>query len=159
MESDESLLKELKQRRPFRTSAQEAWVAILRTADVLRRVRSTEFEAVGLTEQQYNVLRILRGAHPDTLPTLEIGSRMIERQPGITRLLDRLEAKGWVRRERSTSDRRIVDCSITDAGLDLLGRVDGPAQDAEERILGVLSATEQRQLTSLLRRVRAGAED
>src|SRR5437867_4356503 len=92
--------RELKQTRPFPSRRQEAAVALLRTADRLRHLLTRWLEPAGITAQQYNVLRILRGALPGPLPTLEIAERMIERTPGITRLLDRLEAKRLVGRER-----------------------------------------------------------
>ena len=147
--------REIKQRRPFRSKAQEAMVAIRRTANVVYRATARVIEPYGITDQQYNVLRILRGAHPDSLPTLEIGERMIEQQPGVTRLLDRLEAKGLVRRERSTEDRRIVHCWISDAGLELLASMDDAVDQADEVLVRKLTEEEQRQLISLLDRIRA----
>ena len=93
-----AIQKEIKQGRPFDSKAAEGVVALLRTTDLLRRVLSGVVETRGLTLQQYNVLRILRGAGSEGLPTLEIGQRMIEKSPGVTRLLDRLEAKRVVRR-------------------------------------------------------------
>src|SRR5213078_2794277 len=105
-------------------------VALIRTADVVRRAVGDVVEPHGITAQQYNVLRILRGAGQDGLPTLEIAERMIEQTPGITRLIDRLESKRLVERERSSIDRRCVYCRITKAGLDLLARLDAPVQDA-----------------------------
>ena len=134
-----ALQRELKQRRPFPGPEQEAAVALVRTTDLLRREVERALEPLGLTPQQFNVLRILRGARPETLPTLEIGERMIERSPGVTRLLDRLERQKLVRRERCHEDRRRVLCSITPAGLALLERADAPVHDAERRVLGRLS--------------------
>lgn len=149
-----ALQRKIKQRHPFRSAAQEAAIALLHTADVVRSRLSDVVDAHGVTLQQYNVLRILRGAHPDPLPTLEIGERMIERQPGITRLLDRLEAKGLVRRERCATDRRLVHAWITPEGLDLLARLDGPVDAADDSAVGGLSEEEIRTLTRLLERVR-----
>src|SRR5690349_14879237 len=138
-----------RQGRP-RSAAQEAKVAILRTADLLRR-RITEVVApFGLTAQQYNVLRILRGAHPGKLPTLEIGDRMIETTPGITRLLDRLEEKHWVQRERGSEDRRLVLCWITEPGLALLARLDAAMDASDQRSLGMLEGDEVRRLVQQL---------
>jgi DNA-binding MarR family transcriptional regulator len=153
--SDESsaLQRELKQTVPF-TRAQEATLSILRTADRVRRRLGAELEPHGLTMQQYNVLRILRGARGEPLPTLEIGERMIEEAPGVTRLLDRLEAKGLVRRNRCTHDRRMVHCWITEQGLELLGGIDEQLQGADEGVVSGLSADEQKELIRLLDRVR-----
>src|SRR5881275_3603411 len=106
------ILKELKQTRPFVSPAQEATVALLRTADVVNRLVDLVIEREGITGQQYNVLRILRGAGEQGLPTLDIAERMIEETPGITRLIDRLEAKKLVTRERCNVDRRRVYCRI-----------------------------------------------
>lgn len=149
------LQREIKQTRPFRSPAQEAKLSILRTAEVIRRRLGALVGGHGITFQQYNVLRILRGSHPTPLPTLEIGVRMIESTPGITRLMDRLEQKGLVKRERCREDRRMVHCSITSAGLDLLSELDQPVADADEASLRGVSESEIRGLIELLERVRA----
>lgn len=156
MSPEKSLLqREIKQRKPFHSPAQEATIGILRTADLLRRHMSRIIERYGITHQQYNVLRILRGAHPDPLPTLEIGERMIEQTPGVTRLLDRLEGKGLVRRERCTDDRRLVHCWITREGFDLLREMDEPVDAADEYLLDGLDEQEVRRLVTLLDRIRS----
>jgi DNA-binding MarR family transcriptional regulator len=116
--------REIQQRRPFRSRRQEASIALLRTADVVKRRMAKVIEPAGVTLQQYNVLRILRGAGDGGIATLEIARRMIEETPGITRLLDRLETKRLVRRERCPSDRRQVLCWITVDGTQLLGGLD-----------------------------------
>jgi len=152
-----ALQREIGQTKPFRSAAQEATISILRTADVVRRRLIEVVEPYGITLQQYNVLRILRGAHPDPLPTLEIGERLIERMPGITRLLDRLEEKSLVRRERCTDDRRLVHCWITAAGLDLLGTMDDAVDRADDAGVGELAGDEIEALAALLERVRRGS--
>ena len=131
----------------------DAKVAMLRAADGVRRRMAGVLAEAGLTLQQYNVLRILRGARPDPLPTLEIADRMIERTPGITRLLDGLARKGLVDRERSTEDRRAVLCRITPAGLELLGQLDGPVEASDRGAVAPLSAEEQAKLVELLQRI------
>ncbi|HEY2954102.1 MAG TPA: MarR family transcriptional regulator [Candidatus Eisenbacteria bacterium] len=148
--------RELKQTRPFPTRGGEAAVGLMRTADLLRRLLEQALEPLGVTAQQYNVLRILRGARPEPLPTLEIAERMIERTPGITRLLDRLEAKKLVRRDRCESDRRQVLCTITAAGLDLLRDADAIVSEIESRSLGRLSDVKTRQLIRTLDAIREG---
>jgi DNA-binding MarR family transcriptional regulator len=148
--------RELKQTRPFVRKSQEAAVALLRTADLIRRHISSVVEDRDLTMQQYNVLRILRGAGEQGLPTLEIAERMIEQTPGITRLIDRLEAKELVTRERCATDRRQVFCRIAEAGLELLAVLDEPLQEAEEDALSTLSKRELVQLLGLLDRAREG---
>lgn len=129
-----TIQNEIKQSRPFRSRSQEAVVALLRTVDLLKRHLTRVVESRGITLQQYNVLRILRGAHPDPLLTLEVADRMIEQAPGITRLLDRLEARGLIRRERCSTDRRRVHCWITGAGLEILRELDEPIDDADDAI-------------------------
>jgi MarR family transcriptional regulator, organic hydroperoxide resistance regulator len=139
--------RELKQRKPFRTRNEEAAVALMRTADLVRRTLAQVIEPHGITPQQYNVLRILRGAGTEGLPTLEIAERMIEQTPGITRLIDRLETKRLVVRERCPTDRRQVFCRITPEGMELLAGLDEPVRRADS---GALSALTEHELGSLL---------
>jgi len=146
--------QEIKQNKPFPRKSEEAVVALLRTTDLLRRNLAAVIEPLGITVQQYNVLRILRGAGEHGLPTLEIAERMVEQTPGITRLMDRLEAKGLVRRERSLTDRRQVFCRITAAGLDVLERLSPGIREVDESTLGMLGAGELSQLLDLLDRTR-----
>jgi DNA-binding MarR family transcriptional regulator len=140
----------LRQTRPFHSRSQEAAISILVAAERLRRSITRVVEPFGVTHQQYNVLRILRGVHPNPLPTLEIGDRMIESTPGVTRLLDRLESKGWVRRERCIADRRQVHCRITPAGLALLEQLDPAIDLIDDRLAEVLDPQEIDSLVSLL---------
>lgn len=147
--------EEIKQRKPFRSTAQEGVVALLRTAEVVRSHFERALAPYGVTLQQFNVLRILRGAGPDGLPTLEVGARMVERTPGVTRLIDRLEVKDLVERTRSADDRRVVFCRVTDSGLALLDAIEDVVVRADETALGALSSTEQEELIGLLDRARA----
>lgn len=147
-------VREIKQ-KATQSPGQDAVLALLRTASILQRFYARIIEPHGLTYQQYNVLRILRSAGSRGLPTLAIRDQMVEQAPGITRLIDRLEADGLVRRERGAPDRRQVFCRITSAGLTLLRRLDAPISEADESALGMLSATEKRTLGRLLDRVRA----
>jgi MarR family transcriptional regulator, organic hydroperoxide resistance regulator len=149
------ILREIRQSKPFRSKGQEVLVALLRTADVVRRAISRVLEPYDITPQQYNVLRILRGAGEQGLPTLEIADRMIEQAPGVTRLLDRLEAKGWVRRQRCPEDRRQVLCWLTPAGLDLVTQLDEPVESADAEAVAELSPEDQDHLLRLLDAVRA----
>jgi DNA-binding MarR family transcriptional regulator len=111
-------------------------------------------KAEDLSANQYNVLRILRGAH-DALPCGEIASRMITRDPDITRLLDRLEKRGLISRCRETKDRRVVMAKITPEGLKLLSGLDEPVEDAHRKRLGHLGRERLRTLTELLEAARA----
>ena len=150
-----SVQEEIQQTRPFRSKAQEAVVALWRTADQLKAYFQHVVEARGITLQQYNVLRILRGAEPEGLPTLTIGHRMIERSPGITRMIDRLETKQLVRRERRDADRRCVHVRITTEGLDLVNALDRPIDKADDEALGMLNTEDLEELVRILDTVRA----
>lgn len=109
-----TLQAELKQSKPFDTLADEAVVALLRTASLVRRAISQRVEPYGISPAQYNVLRILRGAGPAGLPTLAVRDRLVEEAPGITRVVDKLEEAGHVARLRTGRDRRVVHCAITE---------------------------------------------
>ena len=148
--------EDIKQTRPFASKGQEATIALLRTADVIRRRLAKVVEREGTTLQQYNVLRILRGA-PGALSALEISERLIEETPGVSRLIDRLVAKKLVRRLRSAQDRRMLQCSITPLGLELLKRLDDDVDRADAAAVDVLDADELVALTRLLDRVRSAA--
>jgi DNA-binding MarR family transcriptional regulator len=129
------------------------FLELCRTTDILSRRLSVVLKAEDLSANQYNVLRILRGA-PEGLPCGEIGNRMITRDPDITRLLDRLEKRGLIARSRESKDRRMVMASITSDGLKLLGRLDRPVQEAHRAELGHLGRERLRALTELLRAAR-----
>ena len=151
--------QELKQTRPFGSRTEEAAIALMRTADLVRRAISTIVEPYGITVQQYNVLRILRGAGASGLPTLEIAERMIEQTPGITRLIDRLEKKRLVIRKRCATDRRQVFCRITPHGLALLADLDRPILAIDGWALASLRAREVTQLIALLDKTRKGLSE
>lgn len=155
MEEMSPLQREIRQGKPFRSRSQEVVVALLRTADLVRRLLGRVLEPYEITPQQYNVLRILRGAGEQGLPTLEIGERMIEQAPGVTRLLDRLEAKALVRRERCPQDRRQVLCWLTPAGLELVEQLDDPIDSADAEAVEMLGPDDQDRLLRLLAAVRS----
>jgi DNA-binding MarR family transcriptional regulator len=150
-----SLREEIRQTKPFESPTQEAILNVYRTSDVLQRRFVKLVEPHGISLQQYNVLRILRGAGKEGTPTLDIADRMIEKTPGITRLLDKLEGKHLVRRKRCPEDRRQVLCWITDAGLNLLAELDKPVVQASISCLQSLTQAELKQLISILEKVRA----
>ncbi|MDQ6770969.1 MAG: MarR family transcriptional regulator [Gemmatimonadota bacterium] len=139
----------------FRSREQQATLGLLRTADAVKRSLAQVIEPHGITPQQYNVLRILRGAGPDGLPTLTIGERMIEQTPGVTRLIDRLERKGLVARVPCAKDRRRVFCRITDKGLELLNELDEPVNRWDAQAVAVLEPNDVDSLINLLDRVRS----
>jgi DNA-binding MarR family transcriptional regulator len=149
-----SITDELKQTRPFRTKSQEATIALLRTAHLLRRKADALVATEGLTHQQYNVLRILRGAR-GPLPTMEISARMVEPSPGITRLICTLEEAGYVKREQWPGDRRQVLCQITPSGLRLLERLDEPVDHLDDTTTGRLSPEQIDALLDALTEIRS----
>jgi DNA-binding MarR family transcriptional regulator len=148
------LQREIRQNKPFRSKGQEALLSVLRTGDVIKHRFSPLLDESGITLQQYNVLRILRGAGAEGLPTLEIGGRMIERTPGVTRLLDRLEAKGLVRRARCPEDRRKVLCYISPEGTKLLASLDEPVAEADEQFIEGVEEADLDALIRILDRIR-----
>lgn len=147
---------ELRQNRPFQSKRQEVFLALLRTAAVVKRPVSKVIEDAGISLAQYNVLRILRGAGEGGLPTLAIRERMIEEAAGITRLIDKLEVAGFVRRDRaSPRDRRQVYCHITPEGAELLARLDPGVLEAIEVALGGLDEPALDRLLEPLDEIRA----
>ena len=150
-----SVQDSIKQERPFRTRSDEAMVGLLLTVEAVKRpFHELMAEHGELTQQQYNVLRILRGAGAKGIPTLDIGARMIERTPGITRLIDRLAAKELVERDRSATDRRQVICRISTAGKALLKKLDRPVEALNKTATAGLSERELGELIRLLNKVR-----
>ena len=129
---------------------------IVRTADLLSRSFALTFKAHGLTQTQYNVLRILRGAGSEGLPSGEVASRMVTREPDITRLLDRMEERGWVHRRKDPEDRRVMRAYLTLAGRELVDRLDAPVDALQEHCLGHMDDASLAQLSDLLGTVREG---
>jgi DNA-binding MarR family transcriptional regulator len=148
------ILDELKQKKPFSSLSQTAVVGLLRTADILRRGYYGVVEKGGLSPQQYNVLRILRGAGSEGLPTLEIANRLLEKSPGITRFIDQLETLKFIQRKRSTTDRRQVFCIISKSGLDLISKMDSPVDSWDHGSLSMLSRKELKVLITTLDKIR-----
>ena len=151
----QSVQLDIRQSKPFRSRAQEATIALLRTASVVGRTFMRVLEPHGLSFAQYNALRIIRGAGTGGIPTLAIRERMIEEGTTITRLLDKLEAAELIRRERSQPDRRQVLCFATADGRRLLDRIDPAVDAADEEAMAALDAKQQAHLVELLDIVRA----
>ena len=152
------LKREIKQRRPFSSVQEEVVLSIMRTADQVVAPMNEVLRGAGLSSSQYNILRILRGSGEEGLPCGEISERMVRRDPDLTRLLDRLEAAGLVRRERDTRDRRIVRAMVTDAGLKLLESLDDPVEETLRRSLAHVPVARLRALLELLEEVRPATE-
>ena len=115
-----SLQAELKQSKPFPRKSSEALLSVLRTAALLEHQLNEVLRPYGITELQYNVLRILRGAGPDGRCGREISERLVSKVPDVSRLLDRMEGMQLLRRERDETDRRHVTARITPKGLRVL---------------------------------------
>ena len=143
----------MSKRRRAASPEEAAFLDLLRTTDVLSRRLVHVLKTEDLSATQYNVLRILRSA-PEGLACGEIGSRMITRDPDVTRLLDRLERRGLISRWRETKDRRTVMARITPEGLALLSRLDEPVQAAHRKQLGHLGRGRLRTLAKLLSLLR-----
>lgn len=138
----------------FDSLEQEVFLNLWRTYDRLRMLEDELFARYELTPQQYNVLRLLRADHPRTVPTLALAQRLVSRAPDITRMLDRLEERGLIARDRPADNRRTVRIAITNAGQKLLGEIARPLRDCHARQLGHLPATDLRLLVKLLRAAR-----
>lgn len=151
------LQAELKQKIPFTSREQEAYLSLLRTADALQTQVEARLKDFGLTGTQYNALRILRGAGPEGLPCREIGDRMITHDPDITRLLNRLEVRGLVERTRARHDRRVIYGKITAAGLKLLREMDAPIEKYGREMLRHVGQQKLKELIELLELVRNNA--
>ena len=145
--------------RRFDSPQQEAYLSLWRTYDRLRMLEDRLFAQHDLTAQQYNTLRLLKAEHPATLPTLALASRLVSHAPDITRLLDRLDERGLVARERMPDNRRVVQVGITDAGLALLKQLEQPVRQCHENQLGHLPSAQLKSLVELLRASRKPHEE
>ncbi len=153
-----SIQAEIQQSKPFNSLEDEAAVALQLTADRLDWRLSEMLKAFGLSPTQYNALRILRGAGDEGRSCSEMAERMINHDPDITRLVDRLERRGLVARSREGRDRRVITTRITPAGLDLLATLDRPLEEFGRKILGPLGEQRLRTLIQLLQAVREQTE-
>ena len=156
------LQKEIRQTRPFRSTETEVFLNVQRTAEYLTSGISEVLKPFKLSPTQYNVLCILRGAYRDSgggFACREIGDRMVTRDPDVTRLLDRLEARGLISRRRLEEDRRVIKTCITDEGLKLVNSLDAPVTELHCRQLGHLGQQKLRTLSDLLEAARDGGGD
>lgn len=145
---------EIIQEPPFFSLEEETLLNLLRTTDSLQRSLQLKTRSWGVTSTQYNVLRILRGAHPNGLTCAAIGSRMITAEPDITRLLARLKVLELIDQERDQHDRRVVWTRISAKGLELLRSIDPAIQKLPVDLLGHMSKDEQKALIRLLELAR-----
>lgn len=139
----------------FRNEYQKAVVNLIYTFNWMREKTSSILDAEEITPQQFNILRILRGAHPKPLSTLQIRERMLDKMSDTSRIVDRLIAKELVKKATCRSDRRLVDVNITEKGLKMLERLD-KKQDEMDGVMGNLSEKEAMALSKLLDKIRSG---
>lgn len=147
-----SIESEVKQEK-FQSEFQKAAVNILVTGSWLYNLNATFLKTFDVTPEQFNVLRILRGSHPEPMMLADITCRMIDKNSNATRLVEKLRVKGLVKREICKSNRRQVDISITDKGLTLLTKIDR-SSDAWQSTLKNLTKAEAQQLNFLLDKLR-----
>lgn len=150
------LQQEIHQTKAIRCPEEEAALNIVRTADVLMLALGDVLKPHLLSATQYNVLRILRGAGKDGASCKDIGRRLVARDPDITRLMDRLEQRDLVTRDRAREDRRVVTHRLTNAGLELVNELDGPIKALHRKTMGHMKARKLGDLVGLLEEVRAG---
>jgi DNA-binding MarR family transcriptional regulator len=144
----------LKQNRPFTSVQQEAFLSILRTASELSNSADKSLREFNITQQQYNVLRILRGAGAEGLCRNEISARMVAATPDMSRLLDRMQKAGWITRERAEDDRRQVSTFIADSGRKLLTVIENPFHEQIHRLFEGIKATDLKMLVDVLAQIR-----
>jgi DNA-binding MarR family transcriptional regulator len=144
--------------RRFDSPQQEAYLALWRTYDRLRAIEDELFARFDLTAQQYNLLRLLRAAAPEPVPTLALAERLVSRAPDVTRMLDKLEERKLLTRARSEKDRRAVLVAIAQRGIALLDEIAEPLRECHEKQLGHLSGAELKSLIALLKVARAPHE-
>jgi DNA-binding MarR family transcriptional regulator len=142
----------------FDSLQQEVYLGLWRTYDRLRMLEDELFDQFSLTAQQYNCLRLLKSASPDSIPTLALAGRLVSRAPDITRMIDKLAKQGLVERVTVAENRRTVLVKITAAGKKLLAKITRPLADCHQRQLGHLSTSELQQLQLLLEKARAPHE-
>lgn len=147
-------LAELIQQRSFGAPSQEAILNVIVTNAWLVGELNAAMAPYGITPAQYNVLRILRGSHPETLTCSAIGARLLDRTPDVTRLLNRLERSGLIHRKRATHDRRVVEVGITAAGLQLLDKMQEDIVARQADLTRHLTKEDCRTLSALLERLR-----
>ena len=154
-----TLQAEIQQTKPFPSLEEEVHIQVLTAANAANRVVTEALRPSQLSISQFNVLRILRGARPEAMPAGRIAERMVNRDPDLTRLLDRLEANGLVEKARDTKDRRVVNVRITPAGLELVEKASRSVSQAVKTALGPMGPRKLGQLADLLEQLRASARD
>jgi DNA-binding MarR family transcriptional regulator len=134
----------------FDSLTQEAYLNLWRTYDRLKAIEESLFEQFGISAQQYNTLRLLESVHPASMQTLDLRSRLVSRAPDMTRLLDKLQERGLVERDRRAENRRVIDVRISEKGIELLDQLAGQVIECHQKQLGHLSEGQLREFIRLL---------
>jgi DNA-binding MarR family transcriptional regulator len=150
-----TLREEIQQSKPFRSLEEEVSLNLFRTVQLLAETNMQLLRQHGLTPAQYNVLRILRGAGDTGLGRNDIRDRLLDRMPDVTRLLDKMEEAGLVRRERSATDRRCVPTVLTEKGKALVDELDAPVAAMQHKQLGHLTPGQLHTLIETLTQIRS----
>ncbi|MEM6334610.1 MAG: MarR family transcriptional regulator [Planctomycetota bacterium] len=154
-----ALHRDIGKQNPFDLPEQEAYLNLRRTANLLADEFAALFKSRGLSETGYNILRILRAAPPQGLPCLDVADQLVRKMPDITRLTNRLLEKGWIARNRSKQDKRVVLLTLTPAGKRLVDALDQPVLDLHQQQLGHLSQKQLNTLARLLEQARQTTTD
>lgn len=144
---------EIKQNKKFKSEYQKLVVNIAFTSSWLYRIHTQFLKSFGISPEQFNVLRILRGQYPNCANNLLISDRMIDKSSNCSRIVEKLKQKGFVDRKENKNDRRHVDISITKKGLDLLEAIDAKSSDMEI-MKDTLSVKEAQEMNELLDKLR-----
>jgi MarR family transcriptional regulator, organic hydroperoxide resistance regulator len=150
------LQQEIQQTKAIRLLEEEVTLNIVRTADVLMLLLMDVLKPYALSATQYNVLRILRGAGEDGASCKDVANRLVTRDPDITRLMDRLEKRGLLTRDRAKEDRRVVTHRLTKAGRELVNELDRPIEELHRKAMRHMKPDRLRELVGLLEEVRSG---
>jgi DNA-binding MarR family transcriptional regulator len=150
------LQQEIQQRKPIRLLEEETTLNLARTTDLLTQRLSDVLKPAALSPTQYNILRILRGAGEEGASCKDISSRMVTRDPDVTRMMDRLETRGLITRGRAKEDRRVVTHRLTPDGLDVVNSLDEPIESLNQQLMEHMSRAKLRELIALLEELRSG---
>lgn len=151
-------LEELIQQTQFASPGHKAILNVFATDSWAEGEMASSLNPHGITSAQYNVLRVLRGRHPESYTCSQVADRLLDRTPDVTRLLVRLETAGLLTRQRADYDRRVVEVAITEAGLELLDALDAPVEQTMKRLTRHLTAPELETLSALLEKLRTDQE-
>jgi MarR family transcriptional regulator, 2-MHQ and catechol-resistance regulon repressor len=147
-------LKEAIKTSKFNSPQMQVILEVLYTAGCIDRDNNGKLKPFGISIQQYNILRILKGAHPKKVAVHEIKERMVQKTPNTTRLIDKLITKSYVTRERCENDRRVIYIEITNSGIDFINKMNESANIGKS-FLNKLNNTESEQIIELLEKLRS----